>query len=456
MKRAMGIVLSAVLTFCSGCWPEHEIVWSADGQLGVLAGGNDLQFIDAQGKVLPGLVKGGHRAAWASDSRTLFAAVARYVATWEQARVLLTPQQQAEVALEARLLAERVKTLPKDQWQEQDLFQEGKSDYFLTVLLCLRDQHAGVLDKLLSDKERQELREFTVPYYTIVVVSLQGGQVSPAKELAGAFGQVHSLRAHPKGLAVAVVAGQQLRVVLQTRDVVEVANPAAKYPDWTADGQALCYVAGQDPRGAKERSQLGTLRLHRIFDQAGQRVKETAGQDAQPPAVRELAGVLFHPTARVRCLSDGRILFTGVKATLPCPPDAMQPGIFAIDPARGPGITDVLPSGSLKQLEGFLLDLMELSPDQTRIALPTEKGRIAVAALANGEVRVMQDQDLQEPIIRPTWRTNDEVTFLAPPPAGQDRGPVVVYSLSNGKTRILSETWPAQVMERWLGGQEKK
>ena len=456
MKHAIAIVLSAALACCSGCWPEHEIVWSADGQVGLLSGGDDLQLIDAQGKLLPGRIEGGRRAALAGDSRTLFAAVTRDVATWDEARRLLTPRQQAEVALEARMLAERVKTLPKDQWDAADLDLESRPDFSLTVLLCLRDEHAAVLDKLLTDKERQELREFTVPYHSIVVASIQDGKVSPARKLSEAFGQVHSLRAHPKGLGVAVVAGQQLRVVLDTREVIEIANPAAKYPDWTPDGQSLCCVAGQDPRGARERSQLGTLRLHRIFEPDGRRVKQAAGEADQAPPVRELAGVLFHPTASVRCLSDGRILFTSAKTTLPCPPDAMQQGVFAIDPARGPGITDVLPAGSLKQLEGFLLDLMELSPDQTRIALPTEKGRIALVALASGEVRILQGQDLKEPIVRPTWRTNDEITFLAPPPAGQDRGPLTAHQPSDGKTRALSETWPSPITDRWLGKQEKK
>jgi len=71
-------------------------------------------------------------------------------------------------------------------------------------------------------------------------------------------------------------------------------------------------------------------------------------------------------------------------------------------------------------------------------------------------VRILQGQDLKEPIVRPTWRTNDEITFLAPPPAGQDRGPLTAHQPSDGKTRALSETWPSPITDRWLGKQEKK
>ena len=104
-----------------------------------------------------------------------------------------------------------------------------------------------------------------------------------------------------------------------------------------------------------------------------------------------MVGLLFDANNKVRCLSDGRIIFAAVDIHLPCTNLDMpqQPELFALDPERQAAVIPLIP----RSVQGSLPanpDYYETSPDGKRIAISGEKGAVVVLTLATGELDTVQ------------------------------------------------------------------
>src|SRR5205814_1308689 len=157
------------------------------------------------------------------------------------------------------------------------------------------------------------------------------------------------------------------------RAVAEFVAPA---PEWSADGRYLVFArttlplaeGDTPPPGAKSDDEgqplrLGTLSRREVCDAKGQLL----ARDALPrghsrgsveasaavsgvtvarrgyswdawefPKTEDLAGLIFQEFHRIKCMRDGRILFSAAEVHLPSTAKDM-PGrlsIFAVDPAR--------------------------------------------------------------------------------------------------------------------------
>ena len=102
-----------------------------------------------------------------------------------------------------------------------------------------------------------------------------------------------------------------------------------------------------------------------------------------PPEVRDLAEVVFGKDLKVRCLRDGRVLFAAAEVSLPAgitgAPRRLT--LFTLDPAGTPTVRRVFPPAVDARIPDRV-DLFELSPDETRAAIPGSKGKVSVASLS--------------------------------------------------------------------------
>ena len=122
--------------------------------------------------------------------------------------------------------------------------------------------------------------------------------------------------------------------------------------------------------------------------------------------------------------------------------------LFALHPARDPTPAHLLADATRQKLVGFYLDLFELSPDQTRIALVSEKARVAVMTLATGALQTVQDREAETAHTLPTWRTKLELTYMAPKDKQQSH--IVCQDLAGKTQQVLSATWPNDITNGWL------
>ena len=97
----------------------------------------------------------------------------------------------------------------------------------------------------------------------------------------------------------------------------------------------------------------------------------------------------------------------------------------------------------------------EVSPDGQRVAVASEKGKVAVFTLASGYVWYIQPEEEQgqDAGLRtvPTWRSNDELCFAVPKGSkdgSPDRAEIVLRSEKG--VRCISKNWPESLVEDFL------
>jgi hypothetical protein len=123
-----------------------------------------------------------------------------------------------------------------------------------------------------------------------------------------------------------------------------------------------------------------------------------------------------------------------------------------IEPAALPDQAALLPNR---------VDCFVVSPDHKKVAVPGDKGEVALLDLETGRVTPIQGEiDLYNgnnalnPML-PAWRGAGEFCYVAP--SGQASGSsnrceVAVASIAstNGAKRILSQSWPRSMTGRFL------
>jgi hypothetical protein len=95
-----------------------------------------------------------------------------------------------------------------------------------------------------------------------------------------------------------------------------------------------------------------------------------------------------------------------------------------------------------------------VSPDGQHLSIPDKSGKVYIVDLHAGTVMFAQSnpvitgENKPELLTIPQWRSNDELTFVAP---GQDNQPSVqIFSLSQNSSRTLSAKWPGDLIGKKL------
>jgi len=449
MNRVKTCALLALVAALCGCWPKAKIVWSPDGHMAAVMDTDALFLCDANGALTNVAVGGVKAVAWLGDSRRMVVSRQARCATWDQAAAYLSQDDKKKHAAKAEKLRKEILAY-RGKWED---FESELGRIELAVLY-LRKFHRDEIVPKLDEAGRKSFEEFkfnlsllqvcrvdgTTLKLGAVLTSLPEDIIGIRPSLDGQFvayvrAVEHKDQATSKGLALYVVS---TRAPTTARLVAEWVS---MYPDFSPDGRYIVYAASNAPKEFMENSpmMLGTISRARLRGDDGKILAEFPQED--------LAEVVFHDALRVRCMKDGRILFASTEAHLPAASKdtSERLSLFALDPSRQPTVTRILPRQA-ERIAGNRVDLFELCPDQARVSIPSENGKVTVLQLATGDVSVAQEAEDPEGKLRtiPTWRSAAELCFAVPagsPHGSAARAEIVLWSAK--ATKCISGNWPA-------------
>jgi hypothetical protein len=448
--RALGVVILAAAIGLTGCFPRKRVIWSPDGRWAAVLGGDGLRLCDATGKLSPPVPGVVSEAAWMPDSRRLLVQRQDGAATsWSDAKQYLAPQRREAVKRAAeRVLANAL--LDYESWDEEALgaksalfvhslgmLQGLNGDETVALMFYLKDEAAGrVPDKL---KRLWKLKEFGPAFaWLLQRAEVTQNGLSLGAVVSRSFDDHEALRLSPDGAVAAYL------IHVQTREAEAaprlcvlpldgsgpprtVANYVGKSADWSVDGRYLVFArTGQWPE--KDQLVLGSISRCQVRDAGGKLLAEFG-------AIEDLAGVVFQPELRVRCLPDGRILFAAMDVQLPATAADMPPRglMFAVNPGQNPVVMRLVPRASEEEVPD-LVYAFEVSPDGQWASLPGGGGEVSVLNLRSGTIeRIVEPFGLEgELLMVPTWRTANELCCLGPGAEGSGRAVVNLIRFNPG------------------------
>jgi len=240
---------------------------------------------------------------------------------------------------------------------------------------------------------------------------------------------------------------------------IQIADHVSRYPDWTRDGQSIVYIRATGPAGKNDLPRLASLRRMEVLDIDGSLKKDVAfdaphkrvGPDGNatdvPSDAQNLAMCIYDPAAKVRCLPDGRTIFSAAEVSLPATAESKHKTLLftvGIDFSVSPLLPAEQAAGLPDAVHHF-----QASPDGRRIAVPGIGSDIVVIDLSDGKVTQVNGKNQGHKLrMMPAWRGNDELTFAIQnaPELAKDR-PAEVYLAAVGqKPRCISKSWPNEVV----------
>jgi len=465
MRRRLkaGAILAVLLSlalFVAACGPEKLVQWSPDGKRVAVMSNGTLFVADEQGSLSRPIAEGVTRMSWLPDSTQALVVSERKVKSWDE-MVKLAPVgfKEKEIITAAHAATEDLLGYPG----EIDDFKPSNAaaltgEQWGAAILYIKSQGDLRLKQKLGEKEWKDLEELEVEVRSLRVISMVAGTAGDGRALLMTLSEIGEPRISPDGAAAAIVtkhtrgwfgsAHEVLSVISLSpgSTPVQVADHVSQYPDWTRDGSTIVFIRSESEQdGDSKGDSIGVVAKRAVRDKAGAITAEF------PPAIN-LAKVLFGDTLKVRCLRDGRILFSAHEISLPAA-DKGFPGritLFEIQPGTTVIVKRLL-SGAVEQGLPDRVDLFELSPDEKRVAVPGSKGRVSVISLEKGEIDAVVDKDGQNDILSiPVWRNNDQLCITVPPgsPLGSARrAEIVLWGL--GQPVSISQHWPDSAIT-WL------
>jgi hypothetical protein len=189
----------------------------------------------------------------------------------------------------------------------------------------------------------------------------------------------------------------------------------------------------------------GKLCQRRVFDDEDRPLKELMDK-------QELASAVFNEYGRVRCLKDGRTIFSSAELNVPAAPDSQSQRalLFSVDP-RYCNLVRIIPD-RLRYSMGAQGECFAVSPNGQRLAVLSESGLVHVLDIASGKITEAQTHELDagtygRAAFMPEWRNDDEMTFAGPATKieGSKRmADVVLYSVTRDKGANISDKWTAE------------
>jgi len=473
------LTLLVVLAEIAGCEPQKVVVWSADGSSAAVIGGDGLYLCDSDGKLSDLIEPKAKQAAWVANTRKLIVETVTEAAKWKDVEPYLGDARRNQIVQTAGQWLEKAMAF-KGTWKElqswagQEMETINMEDAVLMFLYVRDNRSEGLAQKFGADWQKAAAESVDVTRLQVLDVAkvLSGGRALAGPVIAISTGGFAELAVSPNGQAlVAGVAdsrteGTCVLWAMPTdgkRPPVKVAEMAGRYPAWSADGHWLVYGQANPPRGKSGDSpRLGTLRRLELGEDGG-RLKANPPLDEDKSVTNAdgsvtntyspaqvLAGFVYSEWMRIHCTKDGRVLFASPQVTLPATADDMptRQTLFAVDPGKRATVTRVLTRQAEEQLPDAV-NQFQLSPDETRVAIPGTGGQVSVVTLADSTVtEVREKKGKDSPRMVPVWRNNQELCFAAPndgEAAKKRAGEVVLWSSAG--VRAISKAWPDEVVK---------
>jgi hypothetical protein len=126
--------------------------------------------------------------------------------------------------------------------------------------------------------------------------------------------------------------------------------------------------------------------------------------------------------------------------------------LYAIDPERYHSVIKLIPQDLEAEVPQKWMTF-EVSPDSKRISAQLDNGGVIIYDLASGKVETVQpDADRKATGITPVWKTADELCFaaIATESTTNQLHRLDLAVWKEGKTQILSDSWPANVINKFF------
>jgi len=447
----------------SGCI-RKRMIWSPDGQQAIMMTDEGTYVCDKDGTLLGSsslVTKEG--TVWFHDSKRLLVHWGQEVTTWEEAKAGLSEQRQKELMALAQPLREEILS-HEGTWNgwKPKLLSQITGEELVALWLYVRDHHSEGLQDKIGDKWN-EWRDLKLELHFLQIYTVSQGRLEAGVILLKSVNEVFTSCLSREDKKLACVMRTEERGIgespggrLMVADIAHfngfrgVADRVARYPDWSMDGRSLVYAKAEGWASDKNSVRLGSIISRTLCGEDG-RLLDEFGEE------RVLAGILFPEWATVRCLRNGRILFSTVSLQLPCTAKDMpqRSSLFAVHPDWQATVTRLLTHEAEIHApnEGLRLGAFELSPDERRVTLVDwEEERVAIYELATGTIKELvplAPSGGEKLLFMPTWRTADELCFAARPGRQGNtskRAEIMLYSVSADKTRCISSTWPDELL----------
>lgn len=446
------LILSVCL-FIIGCHPKR-ITWSPDGKWAAYCNDTGLFFIDGEGTISEKMLEHVYRAEWFPDGKHLAIEQFTDLATWKQVKKTVSAEHQEKYVKYANSL-KSVKN--KESWdkkikmlQELNILDE---DELNAVKLYIRDAASADFPKEMIASWGNRI-EFHYQFFRIAI--WDGEEFTVSEPLWQSPERIWDMRVSPKGKVIAFTTafpGDFDEGTVSSLWVVDIEQQrpelldknAALYPDWDVEGTSLIYVRSIGKESTD--NPLGTLLVRQVCSPDGTILSDF-------PEPEPLAGLVANEFTKVRCLSDGRIVFSSMEVTLPVIgkdiPEQKQ--LFVLDPKRQSTITRLIPRSQESRTHGFNLDFFEVSPDETIISIPDDDGRVAALTMAKGDFVVLEPEGTDDIKTVPVWRYPNELCYIDISNGGllgdKKLKQIVLRQVSPDGTwddpRPISKNWPKE------------
>lgn len=438
MKRLLALVsLSLSILALSGCDSDDLLQWSPDGKTFTVVKDNTLKLGTPDGKLSNTILEGAEFSRWLPDSKHALVSTGRSTLSWIEVQKLLSRAEQLSV-----------KKMATKVWQKRYIFEN--QPYQMEALMYLKHTHGNAAFKerfkrLIADTKNMpafaEIDE-------IKLVDITDASAPKRQLLWQTLHSISDLRVSPRGDAAAISIRKDdkneiaILPVAGNRSVVTAATNASN-PDWSADGHSLYFVARTQIDDNKTYGEV-VNKIPEPYQEKLMRVDITDATGKLLSKVQEpktIATVLANGTNRVRCLSDGSIIFDASEKTFPSTCDTKPRSLlFRLKPDQK----------SIEQIPGSAelpinsLDTFEPNKDGTFVACYGREGEVAVLELSTGKVAKLEPANKRELSFSPQWRTNDELCFLSKQDksAGGHDYDLILQSVSDLNQRtVLSKDW---------------
>lgn len=438
------LLLLLVVITCTACDPSNRIVWSPDGKQMALIAGDGLHLGTAAGNLTASLLSPAEQAVWLPDSQHLLVVHRQDTNSWKQlAEILPTEDVKTILAEAARVRTAILSYKGKwDDFDKDDSLSElrfGPED-----VIYLRAHHNQELLKIMGQKWK-EVETLKASIWSVQLYETHGQAISPGAIVYRSARHIEDLRLSPDGKLLALTESTRveggptyrLSVLALTGGKPRIVSElAAKYPDWLPDSRNLVYIESLYRQSSSDYPFPGILR-------------KVAAAPTDNSAPADLAELVFRNNNRVRCLPDGRILFSCPEVSLPASPKSINwvQGLFGLDLSKQSAVIRMTPNSADSQL-GDLAEYFEPNPDGSKVAIPSRNGSISILTLSDATVMNSPKPADEKPVpFIPQWRSNDQLCL---PVSADGRIGIGLWSITSDKQQQISSSWPASALKGLL------
>jgi len=435
LRSALFVLAIFLISSCDG----NYLVWSPDGKLGAIVGAKGLRACDGDGNVSALLLAKAGMFRWLPQGHQGLVVGYDYVNKWAELKPLLSKDLQDKIANDSARLRNKILTYHG----EQKKFAENALrtlDYPLEATLLL---HAGAG----SAFDRTALRKWPaynsvkVPVFFIKQAQLDQQQVRLSRLLDRGIDEIVELRPSPNGKFLLVVKHEKefernyievLSLSGTTQQTMPLTFNTNSYPDWSTDSRFIYYTR------ANHDSEPDLLKGHGVHEGGVFKLEiaDASGKLLTNTKEQRLANVVFDNRAPLRCLKDGRVLFTSREIRLPS--SVNSPATAALFILDGNRVDTVMRRNDD-------VAFFEPNPEQDSLAIALGGGGALIVSKINGAdpIELCNGKDLRLSGILPQWKSNLELSYgteLPSPRGGKPSYSVILWT-RGGNIKELSKSW---------------